>query len=489
MCSAARRHGGLSRRHDEPHHGPRGAGQAVWSQGRWEWTAPPGTTIVGGALAYRTRMRHPQFYARVKMRADGVTWDLAPTLVERAADDRADRSRLRAGRRLPADRRRALRAPRGGRLVTDAVGRLRHARAPRCHGRRPDAARRSAGSTAADCSTAAGTTAMSARRSAFADAQSGLGAVWLASGGVSSAGSRRRTGSQYQPGIAMRRSRRSASRRRRSATACTRACGRRPTRAADRRRRCLPVRIDATPPAARARLARGRRTRCAAGGELNVSDRATSGVASVLAQIDGATVPLDLAGGRGQRAAARRARLRRAHAGVVGRRRRGQPHRGRLRAFDVPDTDAARHSARRSRRMARRSPTATCSRVAVAVATPAPGSIPTSIAPDARRQRRRPRLAGRGRRHGVAARRLAAGAHHLVAHGRRSRRQRRAPRLGRDRRRRRRAPRRQCARGRRRVRAAGRRERHRALPGAVGAQAAAAVRAVVARIWAPGRAS
>ena len=58
-----------------------GTGQAVWSQGRWEWTAPPGTLIVGGSLAYRTRMRHSQFYARVKMRADGVTWDAAPTLV------------------------------------------------------------------------------------------------------------------------------------------------------------------------------------------------------------------------------------------------------------------------------------------------------------------------------------------------------------------------------------------------------------------------
>ncbi len=58
-----------------------GAGQAVWSQGRWEWTAPPGTVIVGGSLAYRTRMRHSQFFARVKMRADGVTWDAAPALV------------------------------------------------------------------------------------------------------------------------------------------------------------------------------------------------------------------------------------------------------------------------------------------------------------------------------------------------------------------------------------------------------------------------
>jgi len=54
-----------------------GSGQAIWSQGRWEWTAPAGTTIVGGALAYRTRMRHAQFFARVKMRAAGDWADLA----------------------------------------------------------------------------------------------------------------------------------------------------------------------------------------------------------------------------------------------------------------------------------------------------------------------------------------------------------------------------------------------------------------------------
>ena len=57
-----------------------GSGQAIWSQGRWEWTAPPGTTIVGGSLAYRTRMRHSQFYARVKMRSAG-DWADAPTLL------------------------------------------------------------------------------------------------------------------------------------------------------------------------------------------------------------------------------------------------------------------------------------------------------------------------------------------------------------------------------------------------------------------------
>ena len=53
----------------------------AWAQGRWEWTAPPGTTIVGGALAYRTRMSAPTQYARVKMRADGQDWGSAPAIV------------------------------------------------------------------------------------------------------------------------------------------------------------------------------------------------------------------------------------------------------------------------------------------------------------------------------------------------------------------------------------------------------------------------
>ncbi len=57
-----------------------GGSQAIWSQGRWEWTAPPGTLIVGGALTYRTRMRHSQFFARVKVRASG-DWDAAPAIV------------------------------------------------------------------------------------------------------------------------------------------------------------------------------------------------------------------------------------------------------------------------------------------------------------------------------------------------------------------------------------------------------------------------
>jgi hypothetical protein len=57
-----------------------GGSQAIWSQGRWEWTAPPGTTIAAGALTYRTRMLHSQFFARVKVRATG-DWDAAPAIV------------------------------------------------------------------------------------------------------------------------------------------------------------------------------------------------------------------------------------------------------------------------------------------------------------------------------------------------------------------------------------------------------------------------
>ena len=54
---------------------------APWAQGRWEWTAPPGTTIVGGELAYRTRMLAGSQFARVKLRADGQDWGTAPAVV------------------------------------------------------------------------------------------------------------------------------------------------------------------------------------------------------------------------------------------------------------------------------------------------------------------------------------------------------------------------------------------------------------------------
>ena len=52
-----------------------------WAQGRWEWTVPPGTAIVGGQLAYRTRMLSSSQFARVKLRADGQDWGNAPAIV------------------------------------------------------------------------------------------------------------------------------------------------------------------------------------------------------------------------------------------------------------------------------------------------------------------------------------------------------------------------------------------------------------------------
>ena len=54
---------------------------SAWAQGRWDWTAPPGTAIVGGTLAYRTRMLGSSQFARVKLRADGQDWASAPAIV------------------------------------------------------------------------------------------------------------------------------------------------------------------------------------------------------------------------------------------------------------------------------------------------------------------------------------------------------------------------------------------------------------------------
>ena len=177
-----------------------GGAQAIWSQGRWEWTAPPGTTIVGGSLAYRTRMRHSQFFARVKMRTDGVL-GRCPDARERAADDRADRPRDPAGRRLPAGRRRRSTRIPPPRRRDRRLGRLRHARAPRCDGPRRDAA----GARLGRRRRPARWGLASRRRLRHLRPrrpESGVGAVWLASDGVSSAWAAPRTGSQYQPGAA-----------------------------------------------------------------------------------------------------------------------------------------------------------------------------------------------------------------------------------------------------------------------------------------------
>jgi hypothetical protein len=57
-----------------------GAARADWSQGRWEWTAPPGSVIASGALTYRVRTSDAGVTARVKVKNEDVPWSAATTL-------------------------------------------------------------------------------------------------------------------------------------------------------------------------------------------------------------------------------------------------------------------------------------------------------------------------------------------------------------------------------------------------------------------------
>ena len=274
-----------------------GAGQAVWSQGRWEWTAPPGTLIVGGSLAYRTRMRHSQFYARVKMRADGVTWEAAPTLVnEQQTTALTDHViPLAAGFRQVGV---ALYAhPAAGGVVTDVwddyvtlvrlVVTVQDATAPAL---------------------------------IWVDGGGLLDGAWHRGDVCATFGARRRTnrapepcgwpaarrppsGTRPPPARSTSRRRRTPSRasawaRQRSATASMRAPSAVWTRAAGSprrsRSRCGSMRPRPSPGCWR--RAPSRPTRAPAS-SCEVGD-ATSGVGSAVAQIDGVTVPLDLSGAR-----------------------------------------------------------------------------------------------------------------------------------------------------------------------------------------------
>jgi hypothetical protein len=272
-----------------------GSGQPLWSQGRWEWTAPPGTTIAGGALAYRTRMRHPQFYARVKTRADGAPWDLAPTLVsEQQTTALTDHVLpLAPGFRQIGV---ALYAhPAAADVVSDVwddyvtLVRLDVT----VDDPTPPSLAWVDGGGLLDGGWHSGDVCATL---AFADAQSGLGTAWLESGGVSSAWVAPRTGSQYQPGIPAA-----------QPTLCLSAAalgdglhsgtaGASDVSTGQAVPLAFSVAIDATPPVAAlvspARDAPDSQPVVA----LNVTDN-MSGVASVLAQIDGATVPLALVGG------------------------------------------------------------------------------------------------------------------------------------------------------------------------------------------------
>ena len=177
-----------------------GSGQAIWSQGRWEWTAPPGTTIVGGSLAYRTRMRHSQFYARVKMRAAG-DWADAPTLLaEQQTTTLTDHViALASGFRQVGISLYAHPAVAG--LVTDPWDdyvTLVRMDVTVSDANPPGVGWMDGGSLLDGawhrddvCATVA-----------VGDNESGISGVWLASDGISSGWSAPRTGSQYQPGIA-----------------------------------------------------------------------------------------------------------------------------------------------------------------------------------------------------------------------------------------------------------------------------------------------
>ncbi|MDX6563528.1 MAG: hypothetical protein QOD65_3342, partial [Gaiellales bacterium] len=273
-----------------------GSGQAVWSQGRWEWTAPPGTLIVGGSLAYRTRMRHSQFYARVKMRTDGVTWDAAPTLVsEQQTTTLTDHVIPLAGgfRQVGV----ALYAhPAASGLVTGAwddyvtlvrmVVTVQDATPPALTWVDGGGLLDGAWHRGDVCATLG-----------LGDGESGAGAVWLGSGAASAIWNASSTGSQYQPAAAYG-----------QPTLCLGAAalgdgihagGVGGRDASGEQSASLPftVRIDSTPPTARLLAPGAVASDASPGVELEVGD-ATSGISSVLAQIDGVTVPLDLVGAR-----------------------------------------------------------------------------------------------------------------------------------------------------------------------------------------------
>jgi hypothetical protein len=272
-----------------------GAAQAIWSQGRWEWTAPPGTTIVGGALAYRTRMRHSQFYARVKMRAS-TDWAAAPTLVaEQQTVALTDHVvALASGFRQVGVSLYAHPAVAGE--VTDpwddyvTLVRLdvtvEDSTAPGLAWVDGGGLTDGAWHRNDVCATVA-----------IADLESGVGAVWLASGGSSSTWTGPATGSQYQPGI-------SSAQPGLCLSASALGDG---THAglvggvdvSGGPATALPfiVHIDRTPPVARlvapAAVAADARPPVM----LDFSD-AGSGVVSVAIQIDGTPLPVSLAGGR-----------------------------------------------------------------------------------------------------------------------------------------------------------------------------------------------
>jgi hypothetical protein len=273
-----------------------GSGQAIWSQGRWEWTAPPGTTIVGGALAYRTRMLHSQFYARVKMRSDGVEWDAAPTLVsEQQTTALTDHVLPLAGgfRQIGV----ALYAhPATAGLVTgvwdDYLTLVRldvtvdDSVAPGLAWVDGGGLLDGAWHQGDVCATLA-----------IADGQSGVGSVWLASDGVSSVWGAPGTGSQYQPGIAGAQPNLCLAAAALGDGVHAGSVGGADASGGQAAPLPFTVRVDRTAPVARLVAPAATAADARPAVELAVAD-ATSGVAAVALQIDGTAVALDVTGGR-----------------------------------------------------------------------------------------------------------------------------------------------------------------------------------------------
>ena len=371
-----------------------GGAQAIWSQGRWEWTAPPGTTIVGGALAYRTRMRHGQFFARVKMRAAG-DWADAPTLLaEQQTAALTDHViALPGGYRQVGVSLYAHPAVAG--LIADPwddyVTLVRHGR----HGAGRDAAgpglarwRRPARRRLAPGRRLRGARDRRRRvrrRRGVARQRRRLVRLDRAAQPARSTS----PGSPApRPG--------SASRPRRSATACTPASWAAQMPAAGRRRRCRSlVRIDRTPPVASLVAPAAVATDARPAVALDVGD-ATSGVASVAIQIDGAPLALELAGARvSARPATALAYGDHALAwslvDAAGNRSDGGTH------FSVPDTTAPAIGAPQPQAGASLGDGEALS-VTVAVSDDGSGVDPGLARSPARRRARRPCLARRRRR-------------------------------------------------------------------------------------------
>jgi hypothetical protein len=272
-----------------------GGGQAIWSQGRWEWTAPLGTTIVGGALAYRTRMRHTQFFARVKVRA-ATDWADAPTLLaEQQTTALTDHVvALPGGFRQIGVSLYAHPAVAG--VVTDpwddyvTLVRLDVT----VEDANPPGLAWADGGGLLDGAWHQGDVCAAL---AIADGESGVGAVWLASDGVSSVWNGPATGSQYQLGIASAQPSLCLSAAALGDGVHAGLVGGADATGGPATTLPFTVRIDRTPPVA-SLVAPAAVAADAQPAVVLAYGDATSGVSSVAIQLDGAPLALDLAGGR-----------------------------------------------------------------------------------------------------------------------------------------------------------------------------------------------